>query len=143
MRYTEILKSGKRADGRCYQIIGNEQKRTDDGDDFAPMAHTRVDTAPVRIKPADDHVVEADQRGEHAHRGDQPKRCVARDRERETDHVGFAGTPVAVENRRGALPIHIARSLNVGWYQFLRLKRSVTRATRRLTQESAFATSLA
>src|SRR5204863_6339598 len=104
---------------------------------FAPMAHTRVDTAPVRIKPADDHVAEADQRRKHAHRGDQPEGGVAGDRERETDDVGFAGTPVAVKNRRRALPIHIARTLNVRWYQFLRLKRSVTRATRRLTQESA------
>src|SRR5207247_1838501 len=90
---------------------------------FAPMSHTRVDTAPVRIKPADDHVVEADQRRKHAHRRDQPERCVAGDRERETDHIGFAGTPVAVKNRRRALPIDIARTLNVRWYQFPRLKR--------------------
>jgi hypothetical protein len=87
------------------------------------MSHTRVDTAPVRIKPADDHVVEADQRRKHAHRRDQPERCVAGDRERETDHVGFAGTPVAVQNRSPARHIHIARTFNVGWYQLIRLKR--------------------
>src|SRR5436190_7590735 len=87
------------------------------------MPDTRINAAAVWIKPADDHVVEADQRSERAHRGDQPKRRVTGDRERETDHVGFAGTPVAVKNRRRALPIHIARTLNVRWYQFLRLKR--------------------
>src|SRR5437773_6989278 len=144
MRYTEILKSGKRADGRCYQIIGNEQKRADDGDDFAPMAHTRVNTAPVRIKPADDHVVEADQRRKHAHRRDQPERCVAGDRERETDHIGFAGTPVAVKNRSRALPIDIARTLNVRWYQFLRLKRDgLARRGASLQEGPDFMTSLA
>src|SRR5438128_6814984 len=123
MRNAEVLKPGKRADGRCYQIIGNDEERADDRDDFAAMSHTRVDTAPVRIKPADDHVVEADQRRKHAHRRDQPERCVAGDRERETDHIGFAGTPVAVQNRSRARHIYIARTFNVGWYQLMRLTR--------------------
>src|SRR5947207_2105183 len=87
------------------------------------MAHTGINAAAVWIKPADDHVVEADQRSEHAHRGDQPEGGVARDGEGEADNVRFAGTPVAVKNRSRALPIHIARTLNVRWYQFLRLKR--------------------
>src|SRR6266700_3675662 len=42
MRNAEILKSGKRADGRRYQIISDEEKRADDGDDFGSMAHTGV-----------------------------------------------------------------------------------------------------
>src|SRR5438094_4833744 len=73
MRNTEVLKPGKRADGRRYQIISDEEKGADDGDDFGAMAHARINAAAVRIKAADDHVVEADQRGEHAHCGDQPK----------------------------------------------------------------------
>src|SRR5437868_85324 len=82
------------------------------------MPHAGVDAAAVGIKTADHHVVETDQRGQHAHRRDKPKRSVASDRKRETDDVGFARAPVAVQNRRRALPIDIARPLNVGWYQF-------------------------
>src|SRR5438046_8430905 len=81
MRNTEVLKPGKRADGRRYQIISDEEKGADDGDDFGAMAHARINAAAVRIKAADDHVVEADQRGEQAHCGDQPKWRVAGDRQ--------------------------------------------------------------
>src|SRR6184192_3615288 len=123
MRHAEIRKSGKRTDGRGYQIIGDEKKGADDRDHFAAMAHTRVDAAPVRIKAADDHVIKTDERGQNAHRGDQPKRCVTRDGESESDDVGFARAPIAIENGGRALPIDIARSLNVGWYQLIRLKR--------------------
>src|SRR5438552_14153314 len=123
MRHAEILKGGKRADGRRHQIISDEQKRADDGYDFAAMPHAGVNAAAVGIKAADDHVVEADERSEHAHRRDQPKRTVAGDSERKPNDVGFAGPPIAVQNRRRALPIHIARPLNVSWDQILTPKR--------------------
>src|SRR5436190_5406893 len=100
------------------------------------MPHAGVNAAAVGIKAADDHVVEADECSEHAHRRDQPKRTVACDSERKPNDVGLARPPIAVQNRRRALPVHIARSLNVCWYQLIRLKRSVTRATRRLTSRS-------
>src|SRR5438094_6105800 len=73
MRHAEVSKGGKSADGGRYQIIGNKKKRPHDGDNFGAMAHARVNAAAVRIKAADDHVVEADQCGEHAHGSDQPK----------------------------------------------------------------------
>src|SRR5439155_2789768 len=44
--------------------------------------------------------------------------------------------PTTIQTRRPALPISTPRSLNVSWYQLIRLKRSVTRATRRLTSRS-------
>src|SRR5437660_5842524 len=100
------------------------------------MPHAGVNPAAVRIQAADDHVVEADECSEHAHRSDQPERSVTGDRERKPNDVGLARAPIAVKNRRRALPIHIARSLNVCWYQLIRLNRSVTRATRRLTSRS-------
>src|SRR5260370_14941204 len=118
MRTTEILKPGKRADRRRNQIIGDEQKCADDGDYCGTMPHARVDTAAVRIESADDHVVDADERGKNAHRGDQPKRCVAADGKREADDVGFARPPIAVKNRARARHIDIARTLKVSWYQF-------------------------
>ena len=71
------------------------------------MTHAGVDAAAIRIEAADDHVVEPDERGEHAHRGDQPERRVPGDRESKADDVGFARAPIAVKNRRRALPIHI------------------------------------
>src|SRR5438046_9696088 len=80
VRNAEVLKPGKRADGRRYQIISDKQKRADDRDDFAAMAHARVNTAAVRVETADDHEVEADKRREHAHQGDEPERCGTGDR---------------------------------------------------------------
>src|SRR5438874_7701565 len=100
------------------------------------MSHAGVNAAAVGIQAADDHVVEADECSEHAHRRDQPERSVTGDRERKPNDVGLARPPIAIKDRRRALPVHIARSLNVCWYQLIRLKRSVTRATRRLTCRS-------
>src|SRR5207302_6107985 len=53
-----------------------------------------------------------------------PERSVTCDGEGEADDVGFARAPVAVQNRRRALPIDIARPLNVRRYQLIRLKQS-------------------
>src|SRR5436190_2182013 len=83
------------------------------------MSHARINAAAVRIKTANDHVIDADQRGQHAHRRDQPKRRVTRDRKCETDDIGLARAPVAVQNGRRAFPIDIARTFNVGWYQLI------------------------
>src|SRR6266581_2197854 len=100
------------------------------------MSHAGVNAAAVGIKPADDHVVEADECSEHAHRRDQPKRCISGDGKSQANHIGLTRPPIAIKNCRRALPVHIARSLNVCWYQLIRLKRSVTRATRRLSSRS-------
>src|SRR5207249_7922330 len=132
MRYTKIGEGRERADRGGHQIIGDEQKRADNGDDFAAMAHTGVDAAAIRIEAADNHVVESNERGEDAHQGDQPERSVTSDGEGETDDVGFARAPVAVQNRGGARCVHVARTLDVGWYQLIRPKRGGARATRRL-----------
>src|SRR6266568_6244913 len=121
--HAEILKCRQSANRRRYQIIGDKEECTDDGNDLAAMTHAGVDTTAVRVQAADHHVIQADQRGQHAHRGDQPERSVTSNGEGQTDYVGLARAPVAVQNRRRALPIDIARSLNVGWYQLIRLKR--------------------
>src|SRR5207247_8440280 len=87
------------------------------------MPYARINSAAVGIQPADDHVVETDECSEYAHCPDQPERCVSGDGKSQADHVGLAGAPVAVQNRRRAFPVHIARSLSVCWYQLIRLKR--------------------
>src|SRR6266487_567115 len=117
MRHAEISEGGKRADGGRYQIIGDEKKGADDGDHVGAMPHARVDAAAVRVEAADDHVVQADKRGEHAHGRDEPERCVTGDGECETNDVGFARAPIAVKNRGRARHIDIARTPNVGWNQ--------------------------
>src|SRR5256714_10729766 len=127
MRNAEILKRGQGADRRGHQIIGDEKKRADDRDHFAAMPDARVNAAAVGIETADDHVIDPDERGQHAHRGDEPKRGVTGDGKGETDDVGFARSPVAVQNRPRALPIDIARSLNVGWYQVIDSNKAISR----------------
>src|SRR6266446_7644588 len=88
------------------------------------MPHTRVNTAAIRIKAADDHIIEPDERGQHAHRGDEPERCVASHGEGEADHVRFARPPIAVQDGGRARHINIARPLNVGWYHRCPLRAS-------------------
>src|SRR5437870_11678158 len=83
------------------------------------MSHARVNPAAVGIKAANDHVIDADEGGQHAHRGNQPERSVTCDGEGEADDVGFARAPVAVQNRGRALPTDITRSLDVSWYQLV------------------------
>src|SRR2546430_9412418 len=67
MRNAEILKGGQSADRRRNQVIGDEQKRTDDRDDLAAMTHARVNAAAVGVKTADDHVINADECGQYTH----------------------------------------------------------------------------
>src|SRR6266700_5141150 len=117
MRNTEVLESGKRADSRSHQIIGDKEKCTDDGDDFTAMPDTCINAAAVRVKTANDHVVQADQCSQHAHGSDEPERCVTGDCESEANDVGFARAPVTIKNRGRARHIDIARTPDVGWNQ--------------------------
>src|SRR2546422_10816235 len=105
------------------------------------MPNARVHSPAVWIKAADDHVVEADECSEHAHRGDQPKRCVTGDRKSQANHISFASAPIAVKDRSRALPIDIARSLDVCWYQLIRLKRDRLARRDASLQEPDFTTS--
>ena len=110
----EILKGGEPADRRRDDVIGDQQEGADDGDHLRAMPHARIDAAAVRVMLADRHVVHADQRGEHAHGGDEPEGGVARDGEGEAHHVGFARAPVSVENGGGAPGIEVARAFGTG-----------------------------
>ena len=124
MRDAKILKRRERADRRRDQVIGDEQKRADDRNHLGAMTDTRVNAAAIRVEPADDDVINPDERREDAHRRDQPKGGITADRKREADDIGLARAPVAIKNRGRARHIDIARSFNVGRYQKLRKKRS-------------------
>ena len=104
------MKRGKGADRRRDQVIRDEQKRTDDGDDLRTMTDAGINTTAIRIEPADDDVVDPDERGQDAHRRDQPERRVTANGERQADDVRFARPPVAVKNGRRARRVHIART---------------------------------
>ena len=71
----------------------------------------RVDTAAIWVLFADDDVVDAHQRGEHAHRGGEPKRAVSSDGKGEADDVGFARAPVAIENGGGTRRVYVSRPI--------------------------------
>src|SRR5437879_842363 len=133
MRHAEILKSGKCADRSGHEIIGDEQKRANNRDDFAAMANARVNAAAVRIKTADDHVVEPDERSEQAHRRDEPERSVTGNSKGEPNDIGFARTPVTVKNGGGARNIDGSRTLNGRRDQLFLINEAHTSATRRLT----------
>ena len=122
MRHVEILKGGERTDCGGHQIIGDEQKRPANRDYFAAMTDARVNTAAIRVKTADDHVIDADERGQHTHQGDEPEGGVTCDGEGKTDDVGLARAPVTVKDSSRAFPIDIARTLDVSWYQLLQPK---------------------
>src|SRR5881227_3204872 len=108
------------------------------------MPHAGVNAAAVGIKTADDHVVEADECSEDAHCRDQPERRIAGHGKSQANHIGLTRPPIAIKNCRRALPVHIARSLNVCWYQLIRLKRGdLARRGVSLQQEPDFTTSLA
>ena len=77
MRHAKVLKCRERADCRSHQVIGNEEKTADDRNDLRAMADAGVNAAAIRVESTDDDIVDTDQRREHAHRGDKPKRGVA------------------------------------------------------------------
>src|SRR5215471_7736791 len=108
---TQVLKCRESADGSGHDVVGDQQKCTDDRDDFRTMSDARVDSAAVGIMAADRHVVHPDERHQQTHRCDQPERTVTGDRKSQTDHVRLARAPVPIEDRRRAGCINVARPL--------------------------------
>src|ERR1035437_8132094 len=56
MRHAQILKGGKSADGGRDQIVRDQQKGADNGNDFTAMSHAGINSAAIGIKAADHHV---------------------------------------------------------------------------------------
>ena len=110
---TQVLEGGQSADGSGDQVIGDEEKSADDGNDFGTVPDAGINAAAIGIMAADDHVINAHERGEQGHGGNEPKRGVACDGESEANDVRFAGAPIAVENSRSARPIDVARPFSV------------------------------
>ena len=111
VRHSEVLKRRKRTERRGDDVIRDEQECPDDRNDLRAVPHARVHAAAVGVMVADDDVVDRHQRGQHAHRRDQPERAVRAERERQADDVRLARAPIAVKNGRRALGIEVARPL--------------------------------
>src|SRR2546423_1456202 len=78
-----------------------------------------------------------DERGQHTHQVDEPERTISRDRKGESNDVGLARAPIAVQNRRRPFPIDVARTFDVRCDQFV----NSTKATPR--DEAPYSTAVA
>src|SRR4029077_10515679 len=58
-RQAKILESGERANCCSNNVVGNQQEGADDGDNLGSVTDTGINTAAVRVVPADGHVVHA------------------------------------------------------------------------------------
>src|SRR4029077_16672243 len=61
---------------------------------------------------ADNDVIDSDQTGERADRENDRQGRESCGQKRQTNDVGFARTPVAIEQRGGPFPIHVARTMD-------------------------------
>src|SRR6266478_9304179 len=74
------------------------------------MANTCIYASAIRVVEANNHVVEADERRQCAHRRDQPERAVPRDGKRQSDDVGLACPPVAIQDGCSTGRINVTRT---------------------------------
>ena len=113
LRNAEVAQRSPAAQCRGDREIGNQQQSSHHRQQ-SPLCLCRgVDSAALRKGPANNHVVEPDESRQNANRQDDRKRRIAGGDEGQTDDIGLAGPPVAIEQRRGTLPVKISRSLNL------------------------------
>ena len=92
--------------------IRDEQERAGRSEKAALLSRRGINAAAIREMRADNDVVVGDDGGEQADRENDRQRRKSRRDERETDDVGLARSPIAVEEGSGAFPIHIARPMH-------------------------------
>ena len=111
VRHAQIDERRECAERGGDDVIRDEQKRPDDGNDLRAVPHAGVHAAAVRVVLADEHVVERDQPRDHAHGQRSARRSYSPATAKgQADDIRFGGAPVAVENGRGAFGIHVARA---------------------------------
>src|SRR3984893_18717489 len=111
MRHSNVLEPGQGTDRRGHDVVRNQEESSDDSDDFRTMINAGVHAAPVRIVPADGHVIDAYQGQKRRHCREEPERAVAGDRKRQANPITFTGAPVAVQDSLRARRIDITRPL--------------------------------
>ncbi len=112
LRNAEVAQRSPAAQCRGDREIRDKQQSSHHRQQPPLCLRRRVDSAAFRESAADNHVVEPDESRQKANRQDDRKRRIAGGHEGQTNDIGLAGSPVAIEQRRGTLPIKISRSLN-------------------------------
>ena len=110
----DVTQSRPAAERGRHRQIRQQEQRTHDGEKTALGTGGGINAAAVGKMAANDDVVNPDQPGHGADREDDRQRGKARGEERQTDDVGLACAPVAVEQRGGAFPVDVARPMPAG-----------------------------
>ena len=136
MFWTEIIEDTERQDDRhCrfWRILGpdtkitdarpatqccgddkirNQQKRPDRRQKAALLPGGRIDPAAVGKMGADNNIIEPDDRCQKANGEDNRTRRETSGDKSQPEHVCLARPPITVKQRRGALPVNVARPMD-------------------------------
>ena len=93
--------------------IRDEQEGADHGEQASVRACRGIHAAAAGEAAADDDVVEPDDEAQRADREDDGQRGKSHRGKSQTDDVGFARSPVAIEQCRSARPTEIAWTVNL------------------------------
>src|SRR5882724_1866075 len=111
-RHTKITDACPAAQCRGDDKIRNQQKRPDRCEKATLLPRGRIDAAAVRKMCADNYIVEPNDGREDANREDYRTRREPSGHKGEPQHVRLTGAPIAIKERRGSLPINIARPMD-------------------------------
>ncbi len=109
----EIAQGRPATQRRRHRQVRNEQQGPDDREEPPLFPRRRIDPAAVGKVAADHRIVDADQPREQADGEDDRKGREPREGEGEADDVSLARTPIAVEQRGGALPVYVAWAIGI------------------------------
>ena len=96
------------AQRRGYRQVGYEEQRAHHRQQSALRSRRRVNSAAIWKMPADDRIIDSHQTSERADRQDDWQRRKPGGDKRQPDDIRLARAPIAVEERRRPLPIHVA-----------------------------------
>ena len=113
---SDVTQSRPAAERGRHCQIGQQEQRAHDGEKTSLGAGCGINAAAVREMAANDDVVDTDQRRDGADREDDRQRGKASGEERQTDDVGLACAPVAVEKSGGPLPVDVPGPMPAGPY---------------------------
>ena len=111
-RHAEITQPRPGTQGRGHGEVGDEQQRADHREQTSVRTGRGIHAAAAGKTAADNHVVEPDDEGQGADGEDDWQGGKAHRGEGQTDDVGFARAPVAVEQAGCAAPAEIAGTVD-------------------------------
>src|ERR1019366_8000708 len=106
----EVVESVQAAQRGGDDKVSQQEQAADSGQPPRMQSGGGIDTATVGEMLADPDVIDADQAGQRADGQQVWQRGKTHRREGQADDIGFAGAPVAVEQRRGWHPPDVARA---------------------------------